>query len=283
MFVSFQRSFFLVYFLALLGDWLQGPYVYKLYAYYGFKASQFFPQFYDNSLVFILIYHRLFVTGVSNCHPLCGRVCLQRPLRYLHRASRWHFWQEVGLLFYSTSFFANIAYRQVSWPTLYGNIFKVICIEKTWRYSLSSNYLKFNLHVYYQMFFHSFLKSSFRRCFSQNGFVCAGKWPLPSRWSTPSVAWPRCRPTSLGCSLVGSLAEWQHPCYSPPSSPGKIKFTGKHFNVTGNKSLSLCNKWAVFIFYIIRKPCLFPWLIFIVNSSQQKEKFFGRTIPLTYC
>jgi hypothetical protein len=42
-FVSFQRSFFLVYFLALLGDWLQGPYVYKLYAYYGFKASQFYP------------------------------------------------------------------------------------------------------------------------------------------------------------------------------------------------------------------------------------------------
>merc|ERR1719242_3007674 len=39
-FVSFQRSFFLVYFMALLGDWLQGPYVYKLYAYYGFKESQ---------------------------------------------------------------------------------------------------------------------------------------------------------------------------------------------------------------------------------------------------
>ena len=37
---SFQKSFFLVYFLALLGDWLQGPYVYKLYAYYGFKESQ---------------------------------------------------------------------------------------------------------------------------------------------------------------------------------------------------------------------------------------------------
>ena len=27
-----------MYFLALLGDWLQGPYVYKLYAYYGFKV-----------------------------------------------------------------------------------------------------------------------------------------------------------------------------------------------------------------------------------------------------
>lgn len=39
-FLSFQRSFFLVYFLALLGDWLQGPYVYKLYDYYGFRESQ---------------------------------------------------------------------------------------------------------------------------------------------------------------------------------------------------------------------------------------------------
>jgi len=38
-FKSFQKSFFLVYFLALLGDWLQGPYVYQLYAYYGFKES----------------------------------------------------------------------------------------------------------------------------------------------------------------------------------------------------------------------------------------------------
>jgi len=39
-FKSFQKSFYLVYFSALLGDWLQGPYVYKLYAYYGFKESQ---------------------------------------------------------------------------------------------------------------------------------------------------------------------------------------------------------------------------------------------------
>jgi len=38
-FKSFQKGFFLVYFLALLGDWLQGPYVYQLYAYYGFKES----------------------------------------------------------------------------------------------------------------------------------------------------------------------------------------------------------------------------------------------------
>jgi len=39
-FKSFQKSFFLVYFLALLGDWLQGPYVYKLYAYYGFQEAE---------------------------------------------------------------------------------------------------------------------------------------------------------------------------------------------------------------------------------------------------
>lgn len=39
-FIKFQRSFFIVYFLALLGDWLQGPYVYKLYNYYGYQESQ---------------------------------------------------------------------------------------------------------------------------------------------------------------------------------------------------------------------------------------------------
>ena len=39
-FIKFQRSFFLVFFLALLGDWLQGPYVYKLYNYYGYQEHQ---------------------------------------------------------------------------------------------------------------------------------------------------------------------------------------------------------------------------------------------------
>ena len=34
------RNFFVVYFLALFGDWLQGPYVYKLYSYYGYPESQ---------------------------------------------------------------------------------------------------------------------------------------------------------------------------------------------------------------------------------------------------
>jgi len=39
-FVSFQNQFFSVYFLALLSDWLQGPYVYKLYSHYGFQGDQ---------------------------------------------------------------------------------------------------------------------------------------------------------------------------------------------------------------------------------------------------
>ena len=39
-FIKFQRSFFTVYFLALLGDWLQGPYVYRLYNYYGYQEHQ---------------------------------------------------------------------------------------------------------------------------------------------------------------------------------------------------------------------------------------------------
>ena len=39
-FKGFQRSFFTVYFLALLGDWLQGPYVYKLYAFYQFQEAE---------------------------------------------------------------------------------------------------------------------------------------------------------------------------------------------------------------------------------------------------
>ncbi|XP_013774896.2 molybdate-anion transporter-like [Limulus polyphemus] len=39
-FLRFQKKYFMVYFLALFGDWLQGPYVYKLYSHYGFMESQ---------------------------------------------------------------------------------------------------------------------------------------------------------------------------------------------------------------------------------------------------
>lgn len=39
-FAKFQRKYFTAYFLALFGDWLQGPYIYKLYKYYGFTNIQ---------------------------------------------------------------------------------------------------------------------------------------------------------------------------------------------------------------------------------------------------
>ena len=39
-FVKFQQQYFLAYFLALSADWLQGPYLYKLYSHYGFLESQ---------------------------------------------------------------------------------------------------------------------------------------------------------------------------------------------------------------------------------------------------
>lgn len=39
-FRNFQKKYFLVYFLALFGDWLQGPYIYKLYSHYGYTNAQ---------------------------------------------------------------------------------------------------------------------------------------------------------------------------------------------------------------------------------------------------
>jgi len=39
-FLQFQRTYLTVYFLVLLGDWLNAPYLYKLYASYGFIEDQ---------------------------------------------------------------------------------------------------------------------------------------------------------------------------------------------------------------------------------------------------
>ncbi|KAJ8897610.1 hypothetical protein PR048_002959 [Dryococelus australis] len=39
-FHQLQQKFFIVYFLATFSDWLQGPYVYKLYSYYGYSEEQ---------------------------------------------------------------------------------------------------------------------------------------------------------------------------------------------------------------------------------------------------
>ena len=39
-FLAFQKKYFSVYFLALLAEWLQAPYLYKLYSFYGFIDTQ---------------------------------------------------------------------------------------------------------------------------------------------------------------------------------------------------------------------------------------------------
>lgn len=40
MFVRFQRGYFAAYLMAMFADWLQGPYLYKLYQHYGFQEEQ---------------------------------------------------------------------------------------------------------------------------------------------------------------------------------------------------------------------------------------------------
>ena len=39
-FLKFQRLFFAPYLLALFADWLQGPYVYRLYSQYGYAPKE---------------------------------------------------------------------------------------------------------------------------------------------------------------------------------------------------------------------------------------------------
>ena len=39
-FIRFERTYLLVYLLVMLSDWMQGPYVYELYASYGYAKSQ---------------------------------------------------------------------------------------------------------------------------------------------------------------------------------------------------------------------------------------------------
>ena len=54
-FRAFQRSYLMVYYLAMLADWLQGPYVYALYHHYNFSIAQIGQLFiagFGSSMVF---------------------------------------------------------------------------------------------------------------------------------------------------------------------------------------------------------------------------------------
>ena len=54
-FKKFQRGYLIVYFIAMMSDWLQGPYVYALYAHYGFSRGDIaflFVAGFGSSMIF---------------------------------------------------------------------------------------------------------------------------------------------------------------------------------------------------------------------------------------
>ena len=54
-FKAFQRSFLVIFLIMMAADWMQGPYVYRLYAYYGFTIAQngqLFIAGFGSSMVF---------------------------------------------------------------------------------------------------------------------------------------------------------------------------------------------------------------------------------------
>lgn len=87
-FVSFQRIYLATYFLMYAADWLQGPYVYRLYAYYGFTRE-------DNALLFIAGFAASCVMG-----PIAGSLadkygrrnaCLMYAITYIGSCITKHF------------------------------------------------------------------------------------------------------------------------------------------------------------------------------------------------
>ncbi|ORC91205.1 putative molybdate-anion transporter-like [Trypanosoma theileri] len=91
-FKKFQRSFLIVYFLAMAADWMQGPYVYRLYSHYGFSRQ-------ENGILFIAGFGAslLFGTWVGPFTDMCGRrkACVMYGVIYtLSCATKHvnHFW-----------------------------------------------------------------------------------------------------------------------------------------------------------------------------------------------
>lgn len=78
-FLSFQRNYLVVYLLAFLGDWLQGPYVYALYEDYGFDQG-------DIAMLFICGFGASLVFGTlaGGMADMLGRkkICILFSLAY---------------------------------------------------------------------------------------------------------------------------------------------------------------------------------------------------------
>ncbi|XP_018017872.1 molybdate-anion transporter isoform X2 [Hyalella azteca] len=99
-FKKFQYSFFLVYFMALFSDWLQGPYVYKLYSHYGYASNQI-------ALLYVVGFASSVVFGTTT-GPIADRFgrkkmalafCLIYSFCCLTKLSSSFFWLFLGRVF----------------------------------------------------------------------------------------------------------------------------------------------------------------------------------------
>lgn len=99
-FKRFQHSFFLVYFMALFSDWLQGPYVYKLYQHYGYASNQI-------ALLYVVGFASSVVFGTTT-GPLADRFgrkkmalmfCIMYSFCCLTKLSSQFFWLFLGRVF----------------------------------------------------------------------------------------------------------------------------------------------------------------------------------------
>ena len=87
-FVKFQHSYFAVYFIALFAEWLQSPYLYRIYSHYGFIDTQI-------AIIYVcgFISSILFGTASGYFADKCGRkkacifFCLAYSLCCLSKAS----------------------------------------------------------------------------------------------------------------------------------------------------------------------------------------------------
>jgi len=79
-FASFQKLYLVVYTLVMLGDWLQGPYVYALYDSYGYSQH-------DNAVLFVVGFgsSMIFGTFIGSLADTLGRKngCLMYTVCYI--------------------------------------------------------------------------------------------------------------------------------------------------------------------------------------------------------
>ena len=74
-FLDFQQSYFIVYYLLVFGDWLNAPYLYKLYTTYGFLEEQI-------AIIYVCGFASSLIVS-----PLSGHIALKYGLRFVFTVS----------------------------------------------------------------------------------------------------------------------------------------------------------------------------------------------------